>query len=76
MSEETRKNDRTKKKIKNKKKYEIDMCNGAILPKLLAFTLPLMCSSVLQLLFNAADIIVVGSFAGDTALAEIGRAHV
>lgn len=40
---------------KSKKKYEIDMCNGAILPKLLAFTLPLMCSSVLQLLFNAAD---------------------
>ena len=72
MSEETRKNDRTKKKIKNKKKYEIDMCNGAILPKLLAFTLPLMCSSVLQLLFNAADIIVVGSFAGDTALAAVG----
>ena len=57
---------------KNKKKYEIDMCNGAILPKLLAFTLPLMCSSVLQLLFNAADIIVVGSFAGDTALAAVG----
>ena len=52
---------------KSKKKYEIDMCNGAILPKLLAFTLPLMCSSVLQLLFNAADIIVVGNFAGDTA---------
>lgn len=48
------------------------MCNGAILPKLLAFTLPLMCSSVLQLLFNAADIIVVGSFAGDTALAAVG----
>ena len=48
------------------------MCNGAILPKLLAFTLPLMCSSVLQLLFNAADIIVVGNFAGDTALAAVG----
>ena len=57
---------------KSKKKYEIDMCNGAILPKLLAFTLPLMCSSVLQLLFNAADIIVVGNFAGDTALAAVG----
>ena len=51
-------------RTKSKKKYEIDMCNGAILPKLLAFTLPLMCSSVLQLLFNAADIIVVGNFAG------------
>ena len=57
---------------KSKKKYEIDMCNGAILPKLLAFTLPLMCSSVLQLLFNAADIIVVGNFAGDAELAAVG----
>ncbi len=35
--------------------YEIDMCNGPILPKLLRFAVPLMCSSVLQLLFNAAD---------------------
>lgn len=53
-------------------KHEIDMCNGPILPRLLAFTLPLMCSSVLQLLFNAADIIVVGKFAGDNALAAVG----
>lgn len=53
-------------------KYEIDMCSGPILPRLLAFTLPLMCSSVLQLLFNAADIIVVGKFAGDNALAAVG----
>lgn len=54
------------------KRYEIDMCNGAILPKILSFTLPLMCSSMLQLLFNAADIIVVGQFAGDNALAAVG----
>lgn len=53
-------------------RYEIDMCSGPILPRLLAFTLPLMCSSVLQLLFNAADIIVVGKFAGDNALAAVG----
>ena len=43
---------------KQGKQYEIDMCSGAILPKLLQFALPLMCSSILQLLFNAADIIV------------------
>lgn len=55
-----------------KKKYEMDMCNGPILPKLLAFTLPIVCSSVLQLLFNAADIIVVGKYAGDNALAAVG----
>ena len=52
--------------------YEIDMCSGAILPKLLQFTLPLMFSSILQLLFNAADIVVVGRFAGDNALAAVG----
>ncbi|WP_455581782.1 MATE family efflux transporter [Dysosmobacter sp.] len=54
------------------KSYEIDMCSGAILPKLLRFAVPLMCSSMLQLLFNAADIIVVGRFAGDNSLAAVG----
>lgn len=53
-------------------KYKIDMCNGPILPKLLAFAVPLMLSSILQLLFNAADIVVVGKFAGDDALAAVG----
>ena len=55
-----------------KKKYEMDMCSGSILGKLLLFSLPLMCSSILQLLFNAADIIVVGRFAGDNSLAAVG----
>ena len=54
------------------KTYEIDMCSGAILPKLLQFALPLMFSSILQLLFNAADIIVVGRWAGDNSLAAVG----
>lgn len=54
------------------KKYEIDMCSGRILPKLLKFSLPLMLSSVLQLLFNAADIIVVGNFASEHSLAAVG----
>ena len=54
------------------KKYEIDMCSGAILPKMLLFAIPLMCSSILQLLFNAADIIVVGRYAGDNSLAAVG----
>lgn len=53
-------------------KYKIDMCNGPIFKKMLVFALPLMCSSVLQLLFNAADIVVVGKFAGDEALAAVG----
>ena len=55
-----------------KKKYEMDMCSGSILGKILLFSLPLMCSSILQLLFNAADIIVVGRFAGDNSLAAVG----
>lgn len=54
------------------KSYEIDMCSGPILPKLLQFTVPLMCSSILQLLFNAADIVVVGRWAGDNSLAAVG----
>lgn len=58
--------------VKVKKKNEIDMCNGPILKKMLIFAFPLMCSGILQLLFNAADIIVVGRFAGDNSLAAVG----
>lgn len=54
------------------KKYTMDMCDGPILKKMLLFSLPLMASSLLQLLFNAADIIVVGRFAGDHSLAAVG----
>ncbi len=49
------------------------MTSGAILPKLLKLSLPLMLSSVLQLLFNAADIIVVGNFASQNSLAAVGN---
>lgn len=54
------------------KKYEMDMCSGPILKKMLIFAVPLMLSSLLQLLFNAVDVIVVGKFAGDIALAAVG----
>ena len=54
------------------KKYEIDMCNGPLLGKILLFYVPLMLSGILQLLFNAADIVVVGRFAGNAALAAVG----
>ena len=53
------------------KKYEMDMCSGSIPKKMMRFALPLMFSSLLQLLFNAADMIVVGRFAGDTAFAAV-----
>ena len=55
-----------------KKSYEIDMCNGSILDKLVSFSIPLMLSGILQLLFNAVDIIVVGQFTGNEALAAVG----
>ena len=53
------------------KRRELDMCNGPLGPKILLFALPLMLSSILQLLFNAADVIVVGKFAGDASLAAV-----
>ena len=53
-------------------KYEMDMCNGPLFPKILVFTIPVMLSGILQLLFNAADIIVVGRYAGSDALAAVG----
>lgn len=55
-----------------KNKYEIDMCNGTVLDKLISFSIPLMLSSILQLLFNAVDIVVVGRFSGSRALAAVG----
>ena len=52
--------------------YEMDMTTGALLPKVLRFSLPLILTSVLQLLYNAADVVVVGQFAGAQALAAVG----
>lgn len=54
------------------KKYEIDMCNGPIISKLLLFAGPLVFSSILQIFFNAADVVVVGKFAGDNSLGAVG----
>ena len=55
-----------------KRSHEIDMTNGPIFSKILIFSLPLMFTGILQLLFNAADVIVVGKFAGSLALAAVG----
>ncbi len=57
---------------KRQKKYEIDMVHGPLAKKILLFAVPLMLSSMLQLMFNAADIIVVGHFAGSESLAAVG----
>lgn len=56
----------------NPKSHEMDMCNGPIFAKIVRFAIPLAISSILQLLFNAADVIVVGNFAGTVALAAVG----
>lgn len=48
------------------------MCNGSIMDKLISFALPLMVSSILQLMFNAVDIIVIGRFSGSQSLAAVG----
>ncbi len=51
----------------------LDMCNGPVIPQMLRFAVPLMLTGVLQLLYNAADLIVVGRFSSDpNALASVG----
>lgn len=55
-----------------KKSYQMNMCEGPILGKILIYSVPLMLTGILQLLFNAADVIVVGRFAGSQSLAAVG----
>lgn len=54
------------------KDHTMDLTNGPVLGKMLRFSLPIMASGVLQLLFNAADIIVLGRFAGDDSMGAVG----
>lgn len=56
----------------NNNKNQIDMLNGSIFNKMLLFTIPLIASSILQLLFNAADIVVVSNYAEESSLAAVG----
>ena len=54
------------------KSYRMDMTEGPLTSKIIKFTIPVMLSGILQLLFNTADVIVVGRFTGKTALAAVG----
>ena len=54
------------------RKFEIDMCNGSIFKNVVMFAIPLIFSSLLQLLYNAADLVVVSRFAGSDAMASVG----
>ena len=65
-------NTRAIRSTKQIRSTNIDMCSGSLPKKMLLFALPLILSSVLQLLFNAADLIVVGRYVGDEALAAVG----
>lgn len=57
---------------KARRSYELDMTHGKLIPKVAAFAFPLMVTSILQLLYNAADVIVVGRWVGPEALAAVG----
>jgi MATE efflux family protein len=52
--------------------YRMDMTEGPLTTKIIKFTIPVMLTGILQLLFNTADVIVVGRFTGKTALAAVG----
>ncbi len=58
--------------ILRNREHDMDMCSGPLFSKILIFSLPIMAMNILQLLFNAADIIVVGRFSGSHALAAVG----
>ena len=54
------------------RQYETDMCNGPLFGKIIKFTIPLIAAGILQLLFNTADMVVVGRYAGSNALGAVG----
>ena len=53
-------------------KHTMDLTTGSVTKKLMLFTLPILASNLLQHFYNAADTVVVGKFANDTALAAVG----
>ena len=56
----------------SKKRYSMDMTTGVLFPKILSFAFPLMVTGLLQIVYNAADVMVVGRFAGSVSLAAVG----
>ena len=55
-----------------KPRNEIDMINGPLLPRILLFSATVFLTNLMQLLFNTADLVVVGRFAGNEALGAVG----
>ena len=58
------------------KTYEMDLCSGSLWKKILLFSIPLMFSNILQVLFNMSDVAVVGKFAGPIALGAVGSTSI
>ena len=56
------------------KNFHIDMCHGPLLGKIIRFAIPLMMANVSALMFNAADLIVLGQYASSSAMAAVGAA--
>ena len=56
----------------HRSRRQVEMTAGPLLPNVLAFAVPLILSGMLQLLYNSADIIVVGRFADSVAMASVG----
>lgn len=56
----------------SKKRYSMDMTTGVLFPKIISFAFPLMITGLLQIVYNAADVMVVGRFAGSASLAAVG----
>lgn len=54
------------------RKHSHSMLNGPLLPSIIAYTIPIILTSVLQLLFNAADLVIVGRFCGSVSVAAVG----
>ena len=60
--------------MKNSGKYQIDMCHGPLLKKIIIFAVPLMIANIASLMFTAADLIVLGHFSSSSAMAAVGAA--
>lgn len=58
--------------VKKQRSYEVDMCSGPLFGKIIVFAIPLFLSGILQLLFNVADTVIVGRYAGSEAMAAVG----
>ena len=52
--------------------HKIDMLNGGLVRKLIAFTIPIMLQGLLQSIYNSADLVIVGQYTGDAALSAVG----